>query len=104
MRRFLALLFLTIFSFQVLPLKAIGKLMDREQTTEEVQQDDANTDDQGGKVVKFQDDQNIDAPETYDTAAYIYCFNIKINALMHLADTLPIVPIAEIPSPPPDFF
>ncbi len=36
MRKFLSILFLAIFSFQILPIKAIGKLLCSNQMTEEV--------------------------------------------------------------------
>jgi len=36
MKKFLAIIFLTIFAFQVLPIKAIGKILASGQMTEEV--------------------------------------------------------------------
>ncbi len=36
MKKFLAILFLTIFTFQILPVKAIGKILWDSQLTEEV--------------------------------------------------------------------
>lgn len=51
MRGFIALFFLLVFSFQVLPLKALGKLLARAQMTEEVkhscEKDDCGGDDTG---------------------------------------------------------
>jgi len=38
MRKLLAILFLSIFAFQVLPVKAIGKILCSNQMTEEVQE------------------------------------------------------------------
>ncbi len=103
MRRFLALIFLIIFSFQVLPLKAIGKLLAKGQTTEEVQEDGAGIDDFDGKVVKFQEEQNFASHSNNNLAASVRYFNEKLTALIHMAEKLPLVHVTKIPSPPPDF-
>ncbi len=103
MRLFLALIFLTIFSFQVLPLKVIGKLLAKAQTTEEVQEDDADVDGFDGKVVKFQDDQNVEHNTFGNLAASVLYFNNKLSTLIHSSEKLPLVHVTKIPSPPPDF-
>lgn len=45
MRNLLAYFFLIIFSFQVLPMRAIGKIIAKGQLTEEVNEDCCNADD-----------------------------------------------------------
>ena len=102
MRKLLAIFFLTIFSFQVLPLKAIGKLLNSGQNTEEVHSDDAPEDGAGGKLAKFGDDLLIFHHHTPDLFASRQYFDVKVTAFIHRAESLPSVHVAEIPSPPPD--
>ncbi len=102
MRKLLAIFFLTVFSFQVLPLKVIGKLLNSGQNTEEVHNDDAPEDGAGGKLAKFGDDLLVfhqDAPDLFASRQY---FDVKVIAFIHREESLPSVHVAEIPSPPPD--
>lgn len=99
MRKCLAILFLLIFSLQVIPLKAIGKFLNSGQNTEEVQDDaDCNT---GGKEAKYSDD-NIVLHFSPDMVASRIGFNMKIAAFINKAESLPSVHVAELLSPPPD--
>jgi len=101
MRKLLAILFLTIFSFQVLPLKVIGKLLGSSQNTEEVHNDGSSEDGQGAKLAKFGDDL-LAFHHTPDLFASRQYFDVKVTAFIHMAELLPSVHVAEIPSPPPD--
>jgi hypothetical protein len=92
-------MFLIIFSFQVLPVKLVGKLLCKGQNTEEVQQD--GVDDTDGKAGKFSDDQ-IAVNYVFDVVASGRCFNNKLSVFIHRAESLPSVHIAEMLSPPPD--
>ena len=102
MRKLLAILFLTIFTFQVVPLKVIGKLLSTSQNTEEVH-DDGSEDGADGKLTKFGDDLLMfhHAPDLFASRQY---FDVKQIAFIHKAESLPFVHISEIPSPPPDTF
>jgi hypothetical protein len=102
MRKFLAIIFLVIFSCQILPLKAIGKLLAKAQTTEEVQHDGGNSDDGGGlKGGKFADDFFMLSYGS-DVAAQTVYFESKISAIIHSADKLPPSWVGDTLSPPPD--
>ena len=101
MRKLLAIIFLTVFSFQVLPLKAIGKLLSSGQTTEEVQHGLDGEDGPGGKVAKFGDDI-IYHHHTFDLFASRCGFNDQVSVFIHRAEALPSVHVAEMLSPPPD--
>jgi hypothetical protein len=103
MRKSLAIIFLVIFSCQVLPLKAIGKLLAKAQTTEEVQHDGGadNPDDCGLKGGKFADDFFMLSYDS-DIAANTVYFESKISAIIHSADKLPPSWVGDTLSPPPD--
>ncbi len=98
MKKFLAILFLTIFSCQVLPLKEIGKMISGGQNMEEVQND---ADDPDVKVTKIGEDQIVNN-YTFDEVANTICFNQRICAFIHKAESLPSVHVAEMLAPPPD--
>ena len=103
MRKLLAILFLTIFSFQVLPVRAIGKLLAGGQNTEEVHNDGGTEDGTGADLAKFGDDMFVLQSHTPDLFASRQYFEAKVTAFIHIEESLPSVHIAEIPSPPPDF-
>ncbi len=103
MRKFLAIVFLTIFTIQVLPLKVIGKLLNKGQNIEEVQDDVEDTDGTEGKVIKYgSTDDQIEHHHYFDFTANTRCFNDKLIAFIHRSESLPAVHIAAMPSPPPD--
>jgi len=102
MRRFLAIVFLTIFTIQVLPLKVIGKLLSKNQNMEEVQDDAEDGTSPEGKVMKFGTDDQIEHQHFFDFTATTRCFNDKLTAFIHRSESLPAVHIAAMPAPPPD--
>jgi hypothetical protein len=99
MRKCLAIMFLVIFSLQVLPLKVIGKLLCKGQNTEEVQEDEAG-EDGDARLAKYNDDHTL--PPTTDLTATMLAFGEKVTAIFLKADALPSVHVAELLSPPPD--
>jgi len=100
MRKFLAIIFLTIFTSQLLPLKAIGKFLSSGQNTEEVQH---GTDEEApdGMALKFDDDLAY-IHDTFDVIANTKAFENKVSVFIHTTESLPTVQIAAMPSPPPD--
>ncbi len=104
MRKTLAILFLIIFSLQILPLQVIGKLLSSGQNTEEVHDDGGPEDGPGAKLAKFGDDLINLYHHTPDLFASRQYFDVQVTAFIHMAESLPSVHIAEIPSPPPDTF
>ncbi len=102
MRRVLAIMFLLIFTCQVLPVKVWGKLLNNGQNTEEEAGDDAE-DAPDGKTFKYGEDQ-IASHHTFDIEAATVGFNNKLTVFIHKEESLPSVHVAELHSPPPDFF
>lgn len=104
----MAISFLLIFSFQILPVKVIGKFLSSGQNVEEVQ-NDADTDSGGDsgtgspdmKVLKVGEDQIINS-NAFDLQASRAAFNNKICAFIHQAESIPSVHVSPMPSPPPD--
>lgn len=99
MRKHLAILFLIVFSFQVLPMKTIGKLLVKGQTEEEVK----HGCDDGG------DDMDLKTGKYNDLIAHSYTsfsvteLSVKSRTItVHYSDVLPVAHVAEIPSPPPN--
>ncbi len=99
MKTFLAILFLTIFSCQVLPMKIFGKMIGGGQNMEEVQND---ADDPDVKVVKAGEDQIINNNYSFDEFANRLGFDQKLCAFIHKAESLPSVHVAAMLAPPPD--
>ena len=102
MKKFIAFIFLIVFLFSVLPVREIGKLLGKQQTTEEVHNDDApaGDDDFAGKVKK-----EIDPfTETgyYTEADVLESYNHKIQVAIHGTSVLPDHFIPSIPTPPPN--
>ncbi len=98
-------MFLLIFTFQVLPVREIGKLMGKGQTTEEVEDDAGCDNDAQGKLSKYgdPDDQIVPAgSNNRDQLASRIGFNNKLAAFIHKEESLPAVHVAEMPYPPPD--
>lgn len=99
MRKCLAVMFLIIFSFQVIPMKVIGKLLAKGQTEEEVKHSSDDCKDDGdGKTGKYNDLMS-------------YChheFSVSEPAVknqvweMHRSEDVPAAPVTEIPCPPPN--
>ena len=98
MRKLLAILFLLIFSFQVLPVRAIGKLLSKAQQTEEEVKHSCDKDGDGD-ALKYVDLINH-SYSTFPARGFI----VKDKTInVHYADDLPAAHITEIPSPPPNY-
>src|SRR4051794_33725126 len=97
MRQCLAILFMVIFAFQVLPVKAIGKLLGKGQTTEEVEGGNYDY----GKADKF-NDVIFTFPHAVALPARDSYFQNKLSAIIHRAEALFAVHVPDVPSPPPD--
>ena len=97
MKKLLAIVFLVIFSFQVVPVKALGKLLSKGQTEEEVKKDcDSGDDcDNAGKYL----DLIHHTANTFTATTFMVVDKV---AIWHYADVLPVSHVADIPSPPPN--
>jgi hypothetical protein len=98
-KKCLAIVFLLIFSFQVLPVKEIGKLLFKNTTTEE--EVHGSSDDNANKG-KFGEDLFLEYSASRQVVQPIY-FVAKVAVSIHAADDLPPIRIKEVQSPPPDF-
>src|SRR4051812_40408945 len=103
MRKWLAVIFLMIFSFQVLPMKGLAKLLCKNQNTEEVQGDNAGDDDDATGVAALYSNDIILSRITFDAQATSHYFENKVSVTIRKTKALPFVYLAKIPSPPPDF-
>lgn len=100
MRPFLATFFLLIFSFQVLPVKEIGKLLFKAQTTEEVHE--SHTDDGPDLKVKKEGDPFQLSSFNITAAARQKDLSTKIAVVIHRTAILPDYHIPDILTPPPN--
>ena len=100
MRNLAAIFFLLIFSFQVLPVKAIGKLLSKNTQTEEVKDDCGSSDDDtpGSKDPKFND-----LFHQYHSATPVGIVAIKKKiTIIHGNDDLPKSHVKDVLCPPPN--
>ncbi len=95
MRKVIACIFLTIFSFQILPVKELGKLLFKSVMTEEVIGHDVDVD---GKVKKEIDFYTF-APEK---APHTDVLGAKISVAIHYSDGLQDCHVPDILTPPPN--
>ena len=102
MKRWLAYLFLVIFSFQALPVKAIGKLLAKNQMTEEVKSDcdEGNTNSTDDDSLERLKDLCVHnhIPPGLATAL----IGLKADAQHHGEEDLPNSHIRDIHCPPPN--
>ena len=99
MRQWLAILFFIIFSLQVLPVKAIGKLMVKAQTEEDAKHNDADDDSDDVPAINYSD--IINHHPVFILSAPVYNAQEAIFTEYYKDGILPSY-IAEIPSPPPN--
>jgi hypothetical protein len=97
MKKCFAIFFLLIFSFQVMPVKAIGRIIAKGQTTEEVK--DYGIDDEDGKGKLGED---FFFGQTTPEFAGRLDFDKEQIAIIHKAASLPPTNTREVQSPPPD--
>jgi hypothetical protein len=99
MRLRLAYLFLFIFSFQVLPIKEVGKLLFKSQMTEEIHETAPSSPDENQKNKKHAD------PYTgSNSAATLRLLWINHDAALafQYADDVPAAHVPDIFTPPPN--
>lgn len=102
MRQWIAYLFLALFSFQVLPVKEIGKILFKSQTTEEIHEEDYA--DSNGPDLKLKKEGDPFKPSDFGIAssARILSLSAKIALVIHRTSTLPDYHIPDILTPPPN--
>lgn len=100
-KKVFAIIFTLVFLFSVLPVREIGKLLGKQQTTEEVHNDDVPpSDDLGGKIKKEMDP--FLAYEFHGQSDILESYNNKVSVAIHGASILPDHYIPRIPTPPPN--
>lgn len=104
MKHFVAYIFLIIFSFQVLPVKELGKVLFKGQMTEEVHEScdaDCSDDCPTSKVKKESEFNKIlcIANESIALQSYI---NTQLHTATHKTECLPKHFVADITTPPPN--
>jgi hypothetical protein len=104
MKHFVAYIFLIVFSFQVLPVKELGKVLFKGQMTEEVHEScgaDCSNDCPVSKIKKESEYGNIlhVAQESIALQSYI---NSKLHTAIHNTEILPKHFVADITTPPPN--
>jgi hypothetical protein len=97
MRHFLAYIMLTIFSFQILPVKEIGKILFKSQLTEELHEDCAECNNE----VKFKEPLPFKVPPVYHIRQLI-CFDMKLAVAIHKASLIMHQHFPDILVPPPN--
>ena len=103
MKQLLAYVFLFIFSFQVLPVKELGKLLSTGQMTEEIQEAGTNGDISPETKAKKGHEQFKPGENGLNFQARINCLTGKILAAIQIAENLPLQFIPDIVTPPPNF-
>ncbi len=101
MRHLLAILFLVVFSLQVVPVKSIGKLLCK-QGTEEVQGDNSGVDNLGSDATSICYTDIILSRHSFDPVASSLHIAGKVSGIIRHAEELPFAFVNSIPSPPPD--
>lgn len=100
MRQYLAIFFLLIFSFQVLPVKEIGKLLFKSTTTEEIHE--SHADDAPDLKVKKEGDPFHASFMNIPSSARAKDFTAKVLLVIHRSASLPDYHIPDILTPPPN--
>ncbi|WP_276132531.1 hypothetical protein [Polluticoccus soli] len=99
MKKFIAYIFLLIFSFQVLPVKEIGSILFKGQMTEEIHE--TADDSPPGSKIKKESDTKIFAK--YETVASVIHFTKIVELTLHRSEHLPRHFVPDILTPPPNF-
>lgn len=103
-KKWLAYILFIIFSFQILPVKELGKLLCKGQLTEEVQEEAlADTEEEpAGAKLKKEAEQFKFHNSTIEFVARTQYYGHNIMVAIHEADHLPLVYLPDIPTPPPN--
>lgn len=102
MKKLLAYIFLTIFSFQVLPVKEIGKILFKGQMTEEIHESGHSGDNNNAKLKKGTDPFRLHNSDT-EAIARMQHLSAQICLAILQAESLPMQFIPDIVTPPPNF-
>lgn len=101
MKRFIAIIFLMIFSLQVLPVRTLGKMLAKNQLTEEVKEDCGGCDDDLSDSCK--DDSYSNNTYSFDFALAIHIGAGSCNIKdIQFNDDLPNSHVKDIHCPPPN--
>jgi hypothetical protein len=98
-RQVLATIFLIIFSFQILPVKAIGKILFKGTMTEEIHEQGTSSDESPNKLKKNTEYFSLSDTKAYARTVYM---SQKISTAIHLAESLPLHHVPDIFAPPPN--
>lgn len=97
MKQLLAYIFILIFSFQVLPVKELGKLLMKGNLTEEIKETDASEGKLKGKSEEFK----LSGFNDFDGRTRF--FNHQVHVAILGTELLPSFFIPDILTPPPNF-
>jgi hypothetical protein len=97
----LGYIFLIVFLFSVLPAREIGKLLGKQQTTEEVHDDDAPDGDDFAVKLKKETDPFTESA-FYTEADMAGSYNHKMQVAIYGSSVLPDHFVPRIPTPPPN--
>ncbi len=103
MKKLLACFFLFIFSFQILPVKELGKILFKNQLTEEIKEDYTETEKEDSETLKLKKDGDplIKGAHEQELARLEYLYH-SIQTALHEAERLPLSHVADIFTPPPN--
>ncbi|MCW3121883.1 MAG: hypothetical protein JWQ38_1375 [Flavipsychrobacter sp.] len=88
-------MFIIIFSFQVLPVRVLGKLLAKGQTEEEVKNSDSDDSDNAAKYLDFLSCNSLKFSSS--------CVTEKpVGFVVNTSDDVPASYVSEILSPPPN--
>jgi hypothetical protein len=99
-KQFLAYIFLFVFSFQVLPVKELGKLLFKGQMTEEVHESGCMDDSGCAKIKKGSEPCRL-ADYSFSVNESVY-IDTKVNIAIHISELLPAGFVPDILTPPPN--
>lgn len=103
MKKLLAGFFLLIFSFQILPVKELGKFLFKNQLTEEIKETDGSeTEDGEAFKIKKEGDPFCHTDAHSEQLARIQYFSHSLLTALHEAERLPLQHVADIFAPPPN--
>ncbi|MBL7717395.1 MAG: hypothetical protein JNL72_01060 [Flavipsychrobacter sp.] len=104
MKKLVAYIFLFIFSFQVLPVKELGKMLFKNQLTEEIKEADYSSSDKGEDLkLKKEGDPLMSEEWEQACTARIQYLSHFLQIVIHEAERLPHQHVGEIFTPPPNY-
>ncbi|MBC7553197.1 MAG: hypothetical protein H7257_04395 [Taibaiella sp.] len=104
MKMLLAYFFIFLFLCSVLPIREIGKLCCKAQSSEEVHSDDCDNGDDDCNLCKLK--KEVDPFTVFSASSIVSAVNVygnKIQVAIHQTSILPDHFVPNIPTRPPDF-